>query len=379
MSREARWPWSVLDLPGKSAEADIRRAYARKLKTIDQTAEADKFQALRQAYDVALRMASAKPIARQKTVRTGALPEVDARPAPLAVEAPLVIRLDAAPPADQDGPQGETRIRFQALLAALNGPDENDDAGRRIRQALQDPLTSDPSCAPAIELAIRDLVRRSIADHPPPDWPRSIDRDTLRALDDRFHWLSDFRMFRARFGYDEDLKGRLLDRAFGRVDSHRGPDIDAARRKRQSAYLDRIAMALSVPCVTGILFLVLRLENRINIFPDELVLNPFWALPVIGCVLVLALPTYRGWRILLRRVDPILGPRISKLQAISRLDRLPKDERFGHFCVVVVLSLIAVIFVHVRQDFGGVETVPLALAVFTGLVLLNVLLFRSDR
>jgi hypothetical protein len=42
-------------------------------------------------------------------------------------------------------------------------------------------------------------------------------------------------------------------------------------------------------------------------------------------------------------------------------------------------ALFTVIFVQVKLDLRAVGTFPLGLAVFTGLVFLNVLLFRSDR
>lgn len=48
------WPWDVLELEEDArSRSDVRKAYARKLKLIDQDAEPAKFQQLRQAYEAA--------------------------------------------------------------------------------------------------------------------------------------------------------------------------------------------------------------------------------------------------------------------------------------------------------------------------------------
>ena len=48
---ETAWPWSVLGLKDTCSDPkDVRRAYAKKLKSIDPSADIDGFQALRYAY-----------------------------------------------------------------------------------------------------------------------------------------------------------------------------------------------------------------------------------------------------------------------------------------------------------------------------------------
>ncbi|WP_123194767.1 hypothetical protein [Pannonibacter phragmitetus] len=58
---KAGWPFGALGLDEPSSDAKvIKRAYARQLKQVDQASEADAFQALRQAYETALRQAETR-------------------------------------------------------------------------------------------------------------------------------------------------------------------------------------------------------------------------------------------------------------------------------------------------------------------------------
>ncbi len=58
---KAGWPFGALGLDEPSSDAKvIKRAYARQLKQVDQASEAEAFQALRQAYETALRQADTR-------------------------------------------------------------------------------------------------------------------------------------------------------------------------------------------------------------------------------------------------------------------------------------------------------------------------------
>ncbi|WP_119396652.1 J domain-containing protein [Pannonibacter phragmitetus] len=58
---KAGWPFGALGLDEPSSDAKvIKRAYARQLKQLDQASEAEAFQALRQAYETALRQAETR-------------------------------------------------------------------------------------------------------------------------------------------------------------------------------------------------------------------------------------------------------------------------------------------------------------------------------
>ena len=49
-----RYPWSILGIEPTDDKREIKKAYARLLKTIDQKQDPQAFQKLREAYDQAL-------------------------------------------------------------------------------------------------------------------------------------------------------------------------------------------------------------------------------------------------------------------------------------------------------------------------------------
>jgi hypothetical protein len=383
MSPEVHWPWSVLGLNGPADTKAVRKAYAGVLKTIDQVAEPARFQALRQAYEFAQAVGSprvmripaqalADEVADHAPARTATKPpEPSAPPVPADPEPHL-------PPTQISGITVQ-HVDAQALLENLIRSDDKDNANARIRRTLNDPLTSDPNFAIRIELAMRDLVRNSFDAQERPASSAYIDRQTLRALDERFHWLSDFKVFRDRFGLNDALKARLLDRAFGHVTGHPEPDFEAARRKRHHDYLDKIAMFLSVPFGLGTLFFMLLLENLFNIIPDGLLPEKRFGFVAIALAFGAVFPFYLVWRALLRPLDTLVGPRISAAQVRIGLDRLPQPLRIATFFGAGFFALFIIAVVQAKLELGTVGMVPFIAVVMTSLVVINALLFRDAK
>ena len=205
MSPEPQWPWSVLGLTGKSPEADIRRAYAAKLKAIDQSAEADKFQTLRQAYDFALHVARAT----KSPNRPVAPPPVLVQPAPAPVHqhtpVPLVIEIAPERPTEPDEPPEPTKWdRLKTLKSELRDANPWTTTGHTVTTLLNHPLAQDDDVGPVIRRAIRDEIIEGIAKNHG-EWPASLGKAEVAALDRAYHWLSDFRAAEMDFGARGDL------------------------------------------------------------------------------------------------------------------------------------------------------------------------------
>lgn len=97
MSNELYWPWSVLELPHKGAEKrDVKRAYARVLKTIDVEADPAAFQELRQAYESALSYVTPARRAQKSP------PFVEVKPAPVSPPKRVEVVVEKANIAEQE-------------------------------------------------------------------------------------------------------------------------------------------------------------------------------------------------------------------------------------------------------------------------------------
>jgi len=104
----------ALGLDEAAQERDIRRAYARKLKQIDQEREPAAFQALRGAYEIALDWARWKLAREAQDVPADAPPDIP------VVE--TAVPVDAAPPAPSPRPEPQPRATEHVVPAPQADP-----------------------------------------------------------------------------------------------------------------------------------------------------------------------------------------------------------------------------------------------------------------
>ena len=239
MSPEAGWPWSVLDLPRDADSKDVRRAYARKLKAIDQATDIEGFSQLRSAYDMALRLTgvSGKPAAtRQHTLpdppapqRPEAAPAFKPDPAVISPASdnppepqipkppPVTIELDTPPTQPTPLPRDPERTKAEQLreiLSELSARLPWSQAGHRIKAALTNPIASDPDTTDAVRRGIRDEVVRAFAETGGV-WPASISPTLLRDLDAKYGWLSDYKSAERDFRGHRDLIDEMYAQSYG--------------------------------------------------------------------------------------------------------------------------------------------------------------------
>lgn len=221
MSPDAKYPWSVLGLDKMPPDVkDIRRAYARALKQIDQAKDIDGFSALRAAYENALAIregrsqrndyarARAAEAKAERAIADAALPEPAPDPEPPA----------PPPPSPEDLAEQARAETAQALLDELSTESIVLSAGERINKALDSPLIEDPDHAASLRHAIANLIRSRFRQT---EWESTlsaqIDGKTLLRLDKTYGWLSDFGAFRRDFWQNHSLLDAMATRAYGSI------------------------------------------------------------------------------------------------------------------------------------------------------------------
>lgn len=226
MSPEAKYPWSVLGLGKMPAEVkDIRRAYARALKQIDQANDIQGFTALRAAYEnaVAIREGRDTRNEQSRAREAAAQPKVQAQDqhipphpeAPMMEAAPDGIPALPAPSAEQLAALAR-ETAAQALLTALGTENLVQSGGARINQALDNPLSLDPEYADAVRFAVVQIIRSRFRQSEEGGvLSAQIDKDTLLRLDQTYGWLTDFSNFRKDFHYNNNLLDAMATRAYG--------------------------------------------------------------------------------------------------------------------------------------------------------------------
>lgn len=212
MSDKLEWPFSVLGLEDENPDKKaVRRAYAKALKAIDQAADPQGFQALRQAYEAALDMVDVPhahevadvdtPLSRDPE-RMSEEPYLDSVAHPVT-EAP--VQMGLSPEA----------IDLVNRVSVFTAPEPDVD---RLLSILNDPAMSDPVAAQAVEEEIYHFLYNMIDDdgaefpgfalrgasgfaRNPPESHRTA--QLFDQLDGTFGWMSDqVRMQNRFYGYD---------------------------------------------------------------------------------------------------------------------------------------------------------------------------------
>jgi protein TonB len=204
-----------LEVDDSADERAIRRAYARKLKLIDQEQEAAAFQALREAYEVALQWCRWQQ--QQSATQQQAAPEApaapDDEPRQAVPEPPLEAPTDvehgslspAAPAFAVVPPEVEARAVFEALMADLatmssaSGWSSDKVHREKLLRCLDDPRL--------LSIAARDIFEWFVAEILAAGW-RPGHEALLVAASRVFCWQDDPRRL-ARFGW----VGNALNRA----------------------------------------------------------------------------------------------------------------------------------------------------------------------
>jgi hypothetical protein len=294
MSPNGAWPWSVLGLDKMPpTTGDIRRAYARALKGIDQSKDIEGFTALRAAYDrgMALREGRTAQTEKRKARKAETLETVPPPPSETAAPSAPVI---PPPPSAHD--QREAALRD--FLRELDQDNVIISAGQRILAVLNHPLAHDAKAEAQIRVTIASLIRRKflIGEEGSMLSPQ-ISREALMALDERFGWLSDYAAFRRDFWQNRDLQDAMISRAFGRIPQ----PVIPARRSKHGKFVTALIQHQRhfwLFCMVGLIQVAralaeLKFERSAFFIAEAIVLLP------LGIVVLVVLFSFRDeilWR-----------------------------------------------------------------------------------
>lgn len=158
------WIWKGLGIPRTDEVAQIRRAYAVRLRAIDSEADPEAFIALREARDFALAMAAGEPLEIDEADDAPWLEDFEEIGASLHPGDPL-----EAWPSEPDGEghdlpelEGAALERIDFLLFASQGPAAPDELEALTRSILDDPAAQNIEVARWIEGWLADRIARAM-------------------------------------------------------------------------------------------------------------------------------------------------------------------------------------------------------------------------
>lgn len=215
----AQWPWAVLGLERMPQEiSDIRRAYARALKAIDQTTDIEGFTELRRAYEYAMAAREQRTVdgARRSGRKFEALvPKPTTRPPETFNPTPGT----AAPIPEPEEPARQRNDADKDIwLRRIVGQSLVEGKNATVARLFDTPLPSGLDTAEPIQFALAEMVRQWLQEEEDGvDTKDPLSRATLRLLDRHYGWLSDYKAFERVFGRDGNLLNMAFTRAHGPI------------------------------------------------------------------------------------------------------------------------------------------------------------------
>ena len=226
------WPWSVLELDGPPEDARaVRRAYARKLKSIDTETDVEGFENLRAAYEAAQSILGngkgeahtrLAPSAHTKTEYTPKRADVflqqrkdNSVEIPAAPEPPEDEGKPSASPWDQTARLRDPSAVFAGVTSAIQNGDWTSATWEKLLYAE---ALDDPEIAQFLEYQLVSELEHEIGEGK----ISVLNRDVIDAFDNRFGWVTYGASFLKRFPNAAQLQS-VLAQSTRRLAASRAP------------------------------------------------------------------------------------------------------------------------------------------------------------